>query len=136
MSAYGSGRIQFGTDGELEVVLRGKGLMADLARDMGRQRAQHRWKLGTDLPMADVLLPLASQYVDLVGVVAGPIAEPARDSAPRGTGAWITTEAMAEVLGISDRAVRKRIAKNTLAGQKVGGRWLVNISREGEEHAA
>ncbi|WP_408633190.1 helix-turn-helix domain-containing protein [Mycobacterium hippophais] len=39
---------------------------------------------------------------------------------------WLTTAEAAERLGISDRAVRKRIARGRLPAMSCGGRWLVN----------
>lgn len=39
---------------------------------------------------------------------------------------WITTEQAAELLGVSERAITKRLTKSQLQGTKVGGRWRVD----------
>ena len=39
---------------------------------------------------------------------------------------WLTTVEAASMLGVTDRAVRKRIAAGRLPAVKPGGRWLIN----------
>lgn len=55
-----------------------------------------------------------------------PRSVPADASGAVAGGRWLTTAQVAEVLGISERAVRKRIHVGTLTAQLRAGRWFID----------
>jgi excisionase family DNA binding protein len=63
----------------------------------------------------------------LAQVAGVPHPEPKRDAAVVGGTRWITTDEAAQHLGISDRAVRKRISSGALTARLIGGRWLIDV---------
>ncbi|MDQ1217983.1 helix-turn-helix domain-containing protein [Microbacterium arborescens] len=54
------------------------------------------------------------------------------DETPAPTPAWFTTRTAAALIGCKPRAVRRAIAENRLAAEKVAGVW--NISAEAVAH--
>ena len=77
-------------------------------------------------------VPFAAAFVTEARRVAAigamvPLPEPRRAPDTASGTRWLTTADAARLLGISQRAVRKRIAKNQLPGRMVGGRWVVDL---------
>lgn len=76
--------------------------------------------------------PAAGQFVRLgrhVLAVAAlvPQREPTTASQAPGSARWITTKEAADILRVTERAVRKRIANGSLTAQMLGGRWLIDL---------
>ena len=55
-----------------------------------------------------------------------PQSEPKDVSEGRSTARWATTKEAAGLLGITDRAVRKRIATGSLVARRLGGQWFID----------
>lgn len=65
-----------------------------------------------------------------------PRAEPAQAETRSSRTRWVTTAEASAALGITQRAVRKRIHNNQLAGRLEGGRWFIDLRKVQPDAAA
>lgn len=86
---------------------------------------------GTDAEVSNVLMAIHLAALEWRSAATGTVtvapAEPASTSE-----AWVTTTQAADLLAVSDRAIRKAIAEDRLPATRVGNAW--RISREEVEH--
>lgn len=87
-----------------------------------RARVEQR---GRDDEVSSVLLALrvaALRWREQAGSERGTPAAPT----PEPGAAWLTTRQAGDVLGLTDRAVRRRIESGRLPAQRQGDRWLIS----------
>lgn len=117
-----------GLDGAVVVVTARTAAWLERHADLRRLRTEVR---GTDPEVDAVLVALgvaaASWSASAVGSVRAPAPEVAAESEVR-----LSTSSAADLLGVTDRAVRLACKGGRLRAERVGGRWL--IDREDVEH--
>lgn len=95
--------------------------------DLPRIRVQHR---GTDPELDTVLGDIRTAAAKWRATATGsPHPPPPEADASSG---WLSTTRAAEILGVTDRAIRLAITEHRLHAQQVDGRW--RITREDLEH--
>jgi hypothetical protein len=108
------------------VVIRAPWAAEEIRRVVARWDAGVRYRGQDSLASAAPFLSAAAAMLALHRLNAAvPAAEPNRVSTMPSAGQWVSTRDAARLLGIGERAVRKRVAVGTLTGQKIGGvLWL------------
>ncbi|MFC6154047.1 helix-turn-helix domain-containing protein [Nocardioides yefusunii] len=111
-------------DGRVVAIIDGPELQ-HLAALAARTDSALQWRGQGALPWARDLEHAAGMAKSVGASV--PLPEPRADRTPLAEQPWSSTAEAARLLGISERAVRKRITTGSLRGSKVAGRWLVNL---------
>lgn len=101
--------------------------LLDNLLDLTRLRVEVR---GQDAELDAVLVALRVAAANWRTTATGSPHPPAPEAATRST--WLSTAQAADILGVTDRAVRLAITEHRLNAQQIDGRW--RISREDLEH--
>lgn len=116
--------VNFLADGRPCVVLVASDALRELAEFIDRSDRAEVYRGRMPCPSAGSFVAVARQVLAISQLV--PLPEPGHASGGPSQARWITTTEAAELLNISDRAVRKRITTGSLRGRQLGGRWLVD----------
>lgn len=117
--------VTFLADGRPCLVLMASDALRELAEFIDRSDRSEVYSGRMPCPSATPFVMAARQVLAISRLV--PLPEPEHASGAQQRARWITTTEAAELLNISDRAVRKRIQAGNLCGRQLGGRWLVDI---------
>jgi len=113
-------------NGTLAVVITSVQATATLADVLDRVSAA-RERAG-QVPLLDVVdtAQACRRFSALQQLTAVPRSEPRSDGRIPAPTEWLTTAQVSRWLGVSARAVTKRITTGALAARKVGGRWQID----------
>lgn len=117
--------VSFLADGRPCLVLIASDDLHELADFIHRADRAEAYAGRLPCPSAGPFVAAARRLLAISALV--PLLEPERTSGSASAARWISTTRAAQLLNISDRAVRKRIKAGTLRGQLLGGRWLVDL---------
>lgn len=115
----------FLADGRVCVVLPASEDLAELVALVERVDRAAAYSGRMPSPAAGEFVRVGRQVLAVAELVPQAVPQPASEAAPPAR--WLTTTQAAELLGVSERAVRKRITKGSLTARMLGGRWLVDI---------
>ncbi len=96
--------------------------------DLARLRVEHR---GMDGEVDSVLVAITVAAHSWRTSVVGSDVRKEPEGEPQ-SGLWLTSAQAADLLGLTDRAVRLAIYEERLQAERVGGRWVIH--REDLEH--
>lgn len=117
--------VSFLADGRPCLVLFADADLRELSDFMHRADRAEAYAGRLPCPSAGPFVAAARRVLAISALV--PLLEPQSASTSSSAARWISTTRAAELLNISDRAVRKRLKVGTLRGQQLGGRWLVDL---------
>lgn len=99
--------------------------LTELAELMDRTDKQAIYRRRLPTPSVAPFVAAARHVAALAQLV--PVAELSRAPDSPDGAHWISTTDAAETLGVTDRAIRKRLARGTLQGQQIAGRWWIDL---------
>jgi excisionase family DNA binding protein len=114
-------------DGLPAVVITDRATLTQLCALMERVNAAAIWRRTPPITSAVLFATAARAALTIIDSTPVPQTEPinARHASP--SGSWVSTEQAAQLLGITSRAIRKRVVCGAIAGAKVGNRWLIDL---------
>lgn len=124
-------------DGRFALLILDPRVANEIWRTVAQADSAARWKGRRGVGCTEELRDAVRAFTAAcdLAYAAVPVAEPTLVPMPDSAGAWMTTREFAEFHGITERAVRKRIAAGALPASKVMGRWLIEI-KEAADAAA
>lgn len=123
-------------DGRPALILDDRVQLDELQRVLHQVNSTEVWRGREPIRSAIDFVRAARAAVVLIDSALVPHAEPNNDAEVPVEGAWITTQEASRLLGISTRAVTKRVAAGTLIARKVGGNLLIDSKELAADAAA
>lgn len=117
--------VAFMADGRVCLVLAPSSELAELAALVDRNDRATAYAGQVPSPAAGAFVRAARQVLAIAELV--PEREPQTASTGAPAARWITTKEAADLFGVTERAVRKRITQGSLTARMLGGRWLIDI---------
>lgn len=115
----------FLADGRVCLVLTASSELAELVALVNRTDRAAAYSGRMPSPAAGAFVRAGRHVLAIAELVPQPVPNNAEGHPQQSR--WITTSQAAQTLGVSERAIRKRIARGSLVARMIGGRWLIDI---------